>query len=570
MRLLSKSASLLSNYAVKVTSFQLRNFAKALSKEPMALNQETLTGRLLLYLNIDKEQSTNPIIPATKTFKNIRQNINHMYKLNTPEIIEITSSLTTQNIPGSELDFILKELDVEYTLRLPELSVRDILQLLNVYMCVAQNQISEYKFYNKALNALNDSLTTLDKKQLLQFIFYLGVKKKCLESQTMLRQCQKTMTNEFIDSLTSEELCIICISTFKTSTKIINKTLLNKVKKYIDGNLSVLEDFPLFVTLVKTLRHNRCQDDNLLNTISYAVIFNKTYSYTFSTICHILALYADYFYYDKNLFKIFIQQCLEQLTDCDFVSKNIYVTHQLRAKDIKRLLWVLSMFSDLKLVNRNILKTLFIPKIIERIEGQEINKDVSSLVDIMLYLWMLNCHPHELVPYVFTKENAQLLHKDYKNNLRLNLLLYAILIEDPELSKKLPIKAPTERKHDYTSFFQLRKRPLFERLLRNLDKIKKDLNISKFELSYAVPHMNIVGITGYRSGGTKAVHIEVLDQYTQIRNLEYDVPVGLMAMKLRLLDQFEEGVLVVSQRETDDMTDAELINFLLDEIKLIC
>ncbi|EFA06997.2 hypothetical protein TcasGA2_TC009964 [Tribolium castaneum] len=485
--------------------------------------------------------------------------------------MDITGSLTTQNIQGTELASILKELDVEYTLRLPELSIRDILQLLNVYMSVAQNQITEYKFYNKALNALNDSLPTLDKKELLQFIFYLGVRKKCLESQTMLRQCQKTMTNEFIDSLTSEELCIICISTFKTSTKIINKALLEKVKKYIDGNLSVLHDFPLFVTLVKTLRHNRCQDDNLLNTISYTIIFNKTYPlYTFPTICHIMALFADYFYYDKNLFKIITQQGLEQLNDCKFVSRNVYLAHQLRAKDIKRFLWVLSMFSDLKLVNRSVLKTLFIPKIIERIDGGEINRDVASLVDITLYLWMLNCHPHELVPYVFTKENVQVLRRDSKNHLRLNLLLYAILIEDPALAKTLPIKPSMVRENDYSSVFQLRKRPLFERLLKNLDKIKKDLNISKFELSYEIPHINIVGITGYRSGGTKAVYIEVLDGYTQIRNVEFDVPVGLMALKLRLLDQFEEGVLVVSQRETDDMTDSELINFLLDEIKLIC
>lgn len=561
MRFLLRSVSFLSNNVVKVNNLQLRNFAKVLSKErhTVILNQETLTGRLLLYLNNDKEQCTNLQIPASK----LRQDLNQLCKLSSKEILEITTSLTNLIMSREEAQLILNELDIELVLRFGELSTTEILTVLNVYMALASNVITEYKFYQKAMKYLNDSLLSLNKKELLQFIFYLGLKKKCLESQTMLRHCLRNLDDEFINSLTSEELCIVCNSAFKTSTKIINKTLLRKVETYIDDHLFVLGDSPLFVTLVKTLRHNRCQNDNLLNTISCGVIFNKTYpNYSFSMMCHVMALYADHFYYDSNLFNIFVNECLEQLKNCDFVSKNVYHTKQPRGKDIKRFLWVLSMFSDLKLVSRDNLKNLIIPKIIERIVGREFENDLTSLIDITLYLWMLNCRPYELVPYVFKKQYAQslckfdpqffrntklyFLAKNSKTNLRLTLLLYAILIEDPELAKKLPVKAPLKRDHDYSNVFQLRKRGQLQRVLNNLDRIKRDLNISKFELSYEVPHTNIVGITGFRSGGTKAVFIEVLDDYTRIRNVDSDVPVGLMSLKLRLLDHSEEGVLVVN------------------------
>ncbi|RZC42600.1 uncharacterized protein BDFB_005045, partial [Asbolus verrucosus] len=524
MRVISKIVSIYSNNVVKVDRIQFRNFAKALNQEYVTvLNQETLTGRILLYLNTDNEKFRNPSKNTLETLNTLRQNVNNLHRLNTHEIIHFSNSLINQNIPRHELLSILRELDAECHLRLHELGSADILKLLNAYMSIISNRITEFKFYKHSIKVLFDSLCSLDKTDLLQLIFYVGLKKKNSESQTMLRECLKAIDGDFINNLTTEELCIICNSTFKTSTKITNKILLNKVRTYINDNLFILKDSALFITLVKTLRHNRYQNDDVLSTISCATIFNKTIdSYSFSAICHIMALYADYFYYDEKLFRIFIKKCLKQLGESNFVSKDTYLTEQLRGKDIKRFLWVLSMFSEFKLVDTTDIKNVIVPKLIERIKGKEFENDNDSLVDIALYLWIINYRPYELVPYILNKQDAQLL--------------------DPDLLKKLPIK-PTYIPNTVFSEYQLRKRPLIQQLLNTLNILMPKLNLNRFELTQEIPHLNIVGITGYRNKSEKAVYIEVLDDYTRIKNVEEDVPVGLMALKLRLLDRSEEGFL---------------------------
>ncbi|KAJ3649047.1 hypothetical protein Zmor_020809 [Zophobas morio] len=570
MRAITKTLSLISSTVFQVSRSQLRNFAGALTQQQVTIpNQETLTGRILLYLNPEKDQQLDIPKYTSETLKTVLQNQNQMHKLRTNELLIFANNLTNHNLTRNELLLVLKELDTECCVRLSDLSSTDILRLLNIYMSIIPHRMTDFKFYKYSIKILFDSLSSLNKKDLLQLMFYIGLKKKNLETQTMLRQCIRSMDHKFIENLSCEELCIICNATFKTSTKIINKNLLEKVRSYISNNLAVLDDPALFVTLLKTLRHNRYQNDDLLNTISYAMFFNKTFTfYSFTMICHIMALFADYFFYDEKLFKFLTNKCLEQLSESSFISKEIHPTEQLRAKDIKRFLWIMSMFSEMKLINHGDIKNVIMPKIMERIRVGELVGDVDSLVDITLYLWILNYHANELVPYIFNNNKWHLLTANPKTNLRLNLLLHAIHSENPDLWKTLRRK-PVENPNNFSTY-QLHKRPLMQRLLNNLQGIRSKLDLSKFELSQDIPYLNIVGITGYKNELSKAVHVEVLDDYTRIKNIEEDVPVGLMALKLRLLDRSEEGVLVVSQKEMEEMTDADLNEYLLDEIKLIC
>jgi hypothetical protein len=462
MRLILKTKLWFSNYVVKVNKSQFRHFAKALSQEQTTVgpNQETLTGRILLYLNIENEQHRMPGQNTSKILGSVRQNTNHLGKLSTNEIINFSGALNDHELTKNERLLIVKQIDLECCLRLPHLSTVDILKMLNIYMKVFPSRIADFKFYKHSIEQLSNSLHHLAKKDLLQLMFYIGLAKKNFDSQTRMRQCIRVMDKDFIDSLSSEELCIICSATFKTSTKlIINKLLLEKIKQHIHNNLPVLNDCALFVTLVKSLRHNRYQDDNLLNTISYTIFFNKTFRhYSFPAICHILALFADYFYYDEKLFQMFTKTCLDQLSESNFVSKELHLSEQLRGKDIKRFLWIMSMFSDLKLVDHGDMKDVIIPKLIERIRHGEFERDVDSLTDIILFCWMLNYRPYELVPYVLNKRNLQFVNNS-KRNLRLNLLLYVIYLEDPDLSKKLAVK-PVSIPNNVFSAYQLHKRPL--------------------------------------------------------------------------------------------------------------
>lgn len=93
---------------------------------------------------------------------------------------------------------------------------------------------------------------------------------------------------------------------------------------------------------------------------------------------------------------------------------------------------------------------------------------------------------------------------------------------------------------------QLEKRPLLKRIVNNLKPIQAKLGLNRFEISREIPQISYMGITGYKKGVYKAVYVEVLDDYTRIKNVEEDTPVGLMALKLRLLDQTDQGLVVVN------------------------
>lgn len=92
---------------------------------------------------------------------------------------------------------------------------------------------------------------------------------------------------------------------------------------------------------------------------------------------------------------------------------------------------------------------------------------------------------------------------------------------------------------------QINKRPLLQRVYDSLKVMAKSHSINRFEMGCQIPHLNIVGITGYKRKIYKTVHVEVLDETTSVKN-EENLPHGLMDLKLRILDKMEEGLIVVS------------------------
>lgn len=84
--------------------------------------------------------------------------------------------------------------------------------------------------------------------------------------------------------------------------------------------------------------------------------------------------------------------------------------------------------------------------------------------------------------------------------------------------------------------------------MNNLKQIAVDHDINKFELNCQIPGLNIVGITGFKKNIYKAVHIELLDEYTTMKNVE-DMPTGFMQLKLRLLDKLDEALIVVGKHK---------------------
>ncbi|KAJ8970063.1 hypothetical protein NQ314_001415 [Rhamnusium bicolor] len=415
MRVFIKQLIIYSKYIHYSKNIHTRHLTKVISADHITqLNEGTLTGRLLIYLN----NTYQPVI-ADETIEllNIlkRKGTNKLEKCSTKQMISVLNLLSNRDHIKDRYEIVqvLNVLDNEFCRRLTQLGTKDKLRILYIYMNILPNRIVQCRYYDAALKELFSRSETLDKKDLCQLIFYIGLRKKARKSQYMLRQCIKLFNSTFINNLTTEEICLICNSTFKTSTKINNEAFLNKVINCLNDNLYLLKDPAFFITLIKTVRHNRYQNEDLLATISCTIFFNATVKYySFSALCHILALYCDYLYYDPYLIKVFTVRCIEQLKSSDYTSKHAYLIEQPRVKDIKRFLWCLSN-ANYKNLEANDIKNVIIPNIMKRQEAGEFKDDFATLIDFMLYFWMLNYRAYELVPYALTQESIQFIRGIY-------------------------------------------------------------------------------------------------------------------------------------------------------------
>lgn len=509
------------------------------------LGENTLTGRILLYFDSSvPEQLKTPKSEEIQLLHHIKAASNYTMQIKSTE--QLKNLFLLANDPQcinttNELLNAFKRLDSECCCRLNTMETKDVLDILRLYARIVPSRLNRFTFYETAIDKLSENLGVLTKNELLQLIFFVGQQKKSRQSQNILRECLKRIDEKFINELTAEELCIICNATFKTTTRISDKMFLNRVKVFINENLYILKDPAVFITLVKTIRQNQCQDDNVLSTISCAVFFNKTLQYYgFAAMCHILALYADYMYYDENILKHFSSRCIDELKNSKLADPRTYLTEQIRDKDLKRFLWSLSRLGYN--LDADIIKVVVIPNIIERIQKGELRNDLHSMVDIVLYLWMMNYQALELLSYVLVEKNLKNIYaSDFTR--RLNILLTAIFFENRPVFRdfNITIKGnPNFNKNE-----QIRKRPTLKRVFDNLKVILPKTELSKFEFNSQIPYFEIIGITGFKKNIYKAVNVEVLDEFTSLRNTDSS-PSGLMQMKLRILNGLEEGLIVVS------------------------
>ncbi|KAL1513784.1 hypothetical protein ABEB36_003148 [Hypothenemus hampei] len=551
----------------KLLHTNAKNLAKTLTGDRVQpLTEDTLTGRFLLYLGattVPKECSDVDLNVLLKSLA--LEIVNYDATL----MSSILTALDNRKFVHTKHEFnqFLHIVDRSCCNRVEEFSIEENLNLLNAFVRAYGHKINQIQYFHLALEKLMNQRLELAKDQLVPIIFYIGLLKKSPEAPKMLRNCLKLFSENYIQDLTKEDLCIICNSTFKTGTKIANLLLLNKIKSYINDNLSILSDPAIFVTFVKTLRHNRCQDDDILSTISCTMFFNRTLeNYTFSALSHILALYADYLYFNEDVIREFTTKCLEQLKSMPYKARDSYLTEHPRGKDIKTFLWSLSNLNHK--LSREDIENVIVPQVELRRKFGEFDKDPGTLVQILLYLWMMHYKASNLIENTLTKDVVDSIKANrLPSEKSLNLLLTCIHYEDPQLYQRLNLHPEENSKYDMK--FQLNKRPILKKIVGNLKSIAIKNDIDKYKVDCQVPFINIIGITGYQKKIYKTVNIEVLDDYTCLKNTDR-VPTGLMQLKLRLLDRTNEGLVVIDKSEVENCEDLELHDVLNDEISLVC
>lgn len=378
--------------------------------EDLISPESTLTHRLFYYMDNKSDQTVKQTDTDEKVILDLlkRQNLKEINKYDTQTLLSALTSLAKSHTIINKVAILalVNTLDSESCQRLNNLTNKEVLAYLSLFMKFIPDKITKTNFYKLAIKHLVYS-SDLKDNNLVQLVFFIGLMKKNKGAQQMLRKCMKHFDTEFINNLSTEEICVICNSTFKTSTKINNKVFLDKILNYLNNNLYLFKDPAIFITMLKSIRHNRYQNDDLLTTITFTIFFNKTLQYySFPALCHILALYSDYFFYDENLLKTTTVRCLELLKGAQYISKNTYLLQQPRLKDIKRLLWCLSNL-NFKHLDKCDIETVILPQVMIRIEAGEGNNNLISLIEICLYLWMMDFRPYDLIKYCFSKENLK-------------------------------------------------------------------------------------------------------------------------------------------------------------------
>lgn len=403
-----------------------KNYARYIANDKVVtLDSNTLTGRLLIYLKPkgDKSNLRTENINAHKLLYELKYKNPDEPKIPNHSLMHLIRSLEDQNLIKNNRDFykVLEKVDEECCSRQDSFETKDILNFLDAYMELVPHRVTELKFYKNAIDQLFSKVDQLEGKEYMKFIFYIALMKKNAKYQKILKESLSILKNEDIKRLSSEELCIIANSAFKTSTKITNKNILAKIRSYLNDNLMLLKDPALFVTLIKCLRHNRYCDEDLLATISCALFFNKAFKlYTFQTYSHLLALYSDNLYYDEKLLEFITDKCMEEIR-CLQNGKNI----EIRSKDLVRFLWGMSNLNStfLKKEDFDVIELV----VLKFIESSQM--DLTAVIDVFWYLWMLNYKCQKLVPLLLDQRNSLDISKLSSNQLWQHAMIFIIMLQ---------------------------------------------------------------------------------------------------------------------------------------------
>lgn len=262
--------------------------------------------------------------------------------------------------------------------------------------------VTSLSFYDQSLTKLSYFVQQMNKDELVRLCYLSGLKKKSTTSQQIIKNCLDKL-NAQTDELTIEDLVIICSATFKTSTKIRHTKLLTEIHERLYDNVSILNDEAFFVTIVKSLRHNRNYDDELLSTLSTVMFFNKTIQkYNFTALVHILALYADGAYYDEDLLRFVDAKSSEYFKRARIGTATSYFDETVRIKDLCRFLWALSYLGydyDLERINEHVLP------ILRRYVADSPERHVEDLIGTCLALAFFGNYPLDILEQLLRNKN---------------------------------------------------------------------------------------------------------------------------------------------------------------------
>ncbi|XP_059615849.1 uncharacterized protein LOC132261210 [Phlebotomus argentipes] len=447
---------------------------------------------------------------------------------------------------------VINDVDNEVNHRIEKLAYRDVQEILQMFMYLLPNKVTELDTVRRGLQKLIDGFPeNKTKENFVQICFYLGLFKKTKRQSEQLKAFLEMYLSNYLEDLDSLQLALVANSAFKATVTISDKDFHQRlISEILSMNTDV--DIQLLVTFVKSLRHNKVDSACVLDKIQSILEEGDIQDGDLRAYTHLLALFAENRRIPETFGKTISAECMEIIKEeheksIELTREDRYLNPNFRAKDLATFLWCCTNMQD-NILSRDDLNSVC-NAILWKLRNYEYRYAFDEFVDTLLSFFMLGGKSEMLFKSFFNDKDFLVPPKG-QNRIKLDsrqlLLISCLEIEMPEV---LPNPVSGKKANSFADVpnYLLEKRPKLVSVGQTLKDIADELELEKIELKLPVRNINIPSyrVEVRRSGGRNtSFWIEILDDKITMADLE--TPTAFVRLKLRLLRQLEQDYVLVN------------------------
>lgn len=439
---------------------------------------------------------------------------------------------------------VVNSLDDEIAQKVDKMSQQQMIEMLNALMYFLPHKLVQLDFYQLAIRKLCEGEIN-DMTEFVTICFYLGMWKKNRVASELMSNLLKSYLGDYVNQLGTMDCVVVANAAFKTSTRINNKSFLERIVSEI---LAMKEpDLSVLLTFLKSCRHNKVKSVEILEKVRNWITSGCFDDTDIRAHAHILTYLAENRVSEWSLVSKLVTQACAQ------------VNSGTRIKDISNLLWSCAHlgydFKDETTMNRlaNI--------IFGKLDDGEYRYATDDLIDTCLSMWMLGYKSRELADAALHDNKKGTRKNETRVKLDSRRILLTTLID---IDRKRP-NTNAFKEDQPAPDFLISNRIGLQTTFKALEKLKQKFNqIKSVEYVQQINELNIAGILV--TTHNEKVHVEVFDETNTLNDNKS--PFGLMKLKQEILEQKACDVIRINvaairtQDEIEEITRQKMKDFL--------
>lgn len=276
-------------------------------------------------------------------------------------------------------------LDAECTKRLKHWNVNHKLLIADYWSCLKLSRISQYN--SAMIYDLIEKIDSLSTQQIVQLMFYINLQRKI--PYEFLRTIERQLILG-IDSMSVEEVGIICLGFFKTETKIYDFNLIQGIAQQLIRNVESVNHVTV-AAILKCLRKSFyvSMTETYISILHRCIPFIKNWD--IPTSIHLGLLSAAVNVYHPLLLNAICEKFFAEISDS-------------RIKDCAKLLHCLSQFGY---YYKKELHNLILSEVKKKYRKEEIYNYPEYVVHLALYYAYFGEFNNDLLSIIFQKSFIQ-------------------------------------------------------------------------------------------------------------------------------------------------------------------